>query len=190
MRQERADQLLDSVQGHGINHIDVAESYGEAELRLAPWLAGRRDQFFLATKTRAREGDEARASLERSLERMQVDSVDLIQLHNLVDEKGWQQAFASGGAVEALARAREEGLVRYIGVTGHGTRVAEMHLRSLAEFPFDSVLCPYNFLMMRPARIRGRLRGAPRAVHRTRRRGADDQVARAKTLARRLGAAL
>jgi aryl-alcohol dehydrogenase-like predicted oxidoreductase len=148
MRQERADTVLETLLEFGINHIDCAASYGEAELRLAPWLQRHRERFFLATKTGDRSGDEARRSLERSLERMQVDQIDLIQLHNLVDEEGWQTAFAPGGAVEALARARDEGLVRFIGVTGHGTRVAAMHRRSLDRFPFDSVLLPYNFSMM------------------------------------------
>jgi aryl-alcohol dehydrogenase-like predicted oxidoreductase len=148
MRQERADALLETLLEFGINHIDCAASYGEAELRLAPWLRRHRERFFLATKTGDRNGDDARRSLDRSLARMQVDQIDLIQLHNLVDEEGWQTAFAPGGAVEALARARDEGLVRFIGVTGHGTRVAAMHRRSLDRFGFDSVLLPYNFSMM------------------------------------------
>src|SRR5207253_6526921 len=103
----------------------------------------RRDQFFLATKTGDRTGDEARASLERSLTRLGVDGVDLIQLHNLVEDDEWEVAHGPGGAVEALVRARDEGLTRFIGVTGHGTRIAGMHLRSLQRFDFDSVLLPY-----------------------------------------------
>jgi aryl-alcohol dehydrogenase-like predicted oxidoreductase len=148
MRQERADAVLSTLVEFGINHIDCAASYGDAELRLAPFLQQQRDGFFLATKTADRTGEQARRSLERSLTRMQVSQIDLIQLHNLVDEDGWQTAFAPGGAVEALAEAREQGLVRFIGVTGHGTRVAAMHLRSLERFAFDSVLLPYNFTMM------------------------------------------
>ena len=148
MRQERADGVLETLLEFGINHLDCAASYGDAELRLAPWLQRHRDRFFLATKTGDRSGEDARRSLERSLERMQVDQIDMIQLHNLTDEDGWQAAFAPGGAVEALVRARDEGLVRFIGVTGHGTRVAAMHLRSLERFAFDSVLLPYNFSMM------------------------------------------
>jgi len=148
MRQDRADAVLETLLEFGINHIDAAASYGDAELRLAPWLRQHRDRFFLATKTGDRGGAAARASLERSMERMEVDSIDLIQLHNLVDEAGWDEAFAPGGAVEALSRARDEGLVRFIGVTGHGTQVAAMHLRSLERFPFDSVLLPYNYTMM------------------------------------------
>jgi aryl-alcohol dehydrogenase-like predicted oxidoreductase len=148
MRQEKADQLLEALLENGVNHIDTAAAYGDSELRLAPWLARYRDRFFLATKTGERTYDGAKASLHRSLERMQVDQIDLIQLHNLVAEADWQTAFFSGGALKALVEAREQGLVRFIGVTGHGTRVAEMHRRSLEQFPFDSVLLPYNFTMM------------------------------------------
>ncbi|HWW55086.1 MAG TPA: aldo/keto reductase [Acidimicrobiales bacterium] len=148
MRQERADELLPILDEFGINHLDTAASYGDAELRLAPWLRGRRAEFFLATKTGDRGGDAARASLERSLTRLEVDAVDLVQLHNLVEPEEWEQAFAPGGAVEALARARDEGLTRFIGVTGHGLRIAGMHLRSLERFAFDSVLLPFNFTVM------------------------------------------
>jgi aryl-alcohol dehydrogenase-like predicted oxidoreductase len=148
MRQEKADQLLDLLLEHGINHIDTAASYGESELRLAPWLERHRDRFFLATKTGERTYGGAKAGLQRSLERLGVDQIDLIQLHNLVAEQDWQTAFAPGGALEALVEARNAGLVRFIGVTGHGIRVATMHRRSLERFPFDSVLLPYNFTMM------------------------------------------
>jgi len=147
-KQERADELLPILLQFGINHIDTASSYGDSELRLAPWLKRHRKDFFLATKTGDRTGDGARESLERSLERMQVDSVDLIQLHNLVEPEEWETAHAKGGAVEALARARDEGLVRFIGVTGHGTRIPSVHLRSLERFDYDTVLFPYNFAMM------------------------------------------
>ncbi|MGE0879715.1 MAG: aldo/keto reductase [Acidimicrobiia bacterium] len=148
MRQDRADQILPLLLQHGVNHIDTAASYGESELRIAPWLAQYRDRFFLATKTGDRTGDAARASLERSLERMGVDRVDLIQLHNLVEDDEWETAHGKAGAVAALAKARDEGLVRFIGVTGHGTRIAGMHRRSLERFDFDSVLLPFNFTMM------------------------------------------
>lgn len=142
--QDEADAVLALLLEHGVNHLDTAASYGDAELRMGPWMPEHRDKFFLATKTGDRTSTEARASLERSLERLQVDRVDLIQLHNLVEEEEWNVAFAPGGAVEALATARDEGLVRFIGVTGHGTRIPGMHLRSLERFPFDSVLFPYN----------------------------------------------
>ncbi len=149
MRQEKADQVLEVLLEYGINHIDTAAAYGESELRIAPWMPEQRDKFFLATKTRERTAEGAREGLHRSLERLGVDHVDLIQMHNLVDEEGWTTAFGAGGALEALVQAREEGLTRFIGVTGHGTHVADMHLRSLDRFPFDSVLLPYNFPMLR-----------------------------------------
>jgi aryl-alcohol dehydrogenase-like predicted oxidoreductase len=152
MDQERADATLASVAGWGINHIDTAASYGASEDRLQPWLATHRDEVFLATKTGERHGDAARAELERSLQRMGVDHVDSIQLHNLVEADEWEVAHGPGGAVPALARARDEGLVRFIGVTGHGLRIAAMHLRSLERFGFDSVLFPYNHsLLAHPA---------------------------------------
>ena len=154
MTQERSDALLPVLDRFGVNHLDVAASYGDAELRLAPWLRTRRDEFFLATKTGERDGAAARAELERSLERLAVDSVDLIQLHNLVERDEWEVAHAPGGAVEALARAREEGLVRWIGVTGHGLRIPAMHLRSLERFDFDSVLFPLNHVLMQDGSYR------------------------------------
>ena len=148
MSQERADATLAAIDDAGVNHIDTAAGYGASEDRLQPFLADHRDRFFLATKTGERTGDAARAQLERSLERMGVDQVDLIQLHNLVEPDEWETAFAIGGAVEALTGARDEGLTRFIGVTGHGLRIASMHLRSLAAYEFDSVLFPYNHSLM------------------------------------------
>lgn len=154
MSQERADATLAQLTPAGINHIDTAASYGESELRLAPFLSEHRSDFFLATKTGDRDGAAARESLERSLQRMGVDHVDLIQLHNLVEPDEWETAHGPGGAVEALVQARSEGLCRFIGVTGHGTRIPSMHLRSLTEFEFDSVLFPYNFSMMQNSSYR------------------------------------
>ncbi|MEM9563068.1 MAG: aldo/keto reductase [Actinomycetota bacterium] len=148
MSQERADATLALLDPAGVNHIDTAASYGDSELRLAPFLAEHRAEFFLATKTGDRTGDAARASLERSLERMGVDQVDLIQLHNLVEPDEWETAHGPGGAVEALTQARDEGLCRFIGVTGHGVRICGMHLRSLDRFDFDSVLFPYNHSLL------------------------------------------
>ena len=148
MSQERADATLATLLPAGIDHVDTAAGYGDSELRLRPFLASHRADVFLATKTGERTASGARAELERSLERMGVASVDLIQLHNLVEPDEWDVAHAPGGALEALVQARDEGLVRFIGVTGHGTRIPAMHLRSLERFPYDSVLAPYNPMMM------------------------------------------
>lgn len=146
--QDEADRTMDLVAQHGINHIDVAASYGEAEDRLKPWLKDHRAEVFLATKTGERAFQPAYDQIQRSLERMGVDQVDLIQLHNLAEPDEWEVALGAGGALEAAVRARDEGLVRFIGVTGHGVGIADMHKRSLARFDFDSVLLPYNFPMM------------------------------------------
>lgn len=143
-----AAPVLQMLLDAGINHIDVAASYGRAERRVGEWMPEHRGDFFLATKTDKRDAEGVRTQLAKSLERLQTDHVDLIQLHNLVKEADWETAFSDGGAVRALIDARDQGLVRNIGVTGHGTRVASMHLRSLAEFDFASVLLPYNFTMM------------------------------------------
>ena len=148
MDQQRADAVLATMLAGGINHIDTAAGYGDSEERLRPFLALHRTEVFLATKTGERSGDAARAELERSLTRMGVDSVDLIQLHNLVEPDEWEVAHSAGGALEAMVQARSEGLVRFIGVTGHGTRIPAMHLRSLEAFGYDSVLAPYNQMMM------------------------------------------
>ncbi|MFN3239135.1 MAG: aldo/keto reductase [Pseudomonadales bacterium] len=146
MKQSRADSTIELVRGYGLNHFDVAASYGDAELRLADFLQDHRHEIFLATKTGDRSGDKARASIERSLERMQVESVDLIQFHNLSTDADWDIVMAEGGALEAAVQAQQEGLVKHIGVTGHGTRIAEMHLKSLARFDFASVLLPYSYM--------------------------------------------
>ena len=146
--QDVADRTLDVLLEHGINHIDVAASYGDAELRVKPWLRGTRDSFFLATKTGERKAAPAREELHRSLDRLGVDHVDLWQLHNLADPIEWDIALSPGGVIEAAIEARNQGLVKWIGVTGHGAQIAANHRRSIARFDFDSVLLPYNFVTM------------------------------------------
>ena len=146
--QDEADRVLEQLLAHGVNHIDVAASYGDAELRIGPWMGRYRNQFFLATKTGQRGYQEAKDEIHRSLERLRVDHVDLIQLHNLVDPIEWDQALSPGGALDAAVEAREQGLVRFIGVTGHGGSIAAMHRRSLERFDFDSVLLPFSYIMM------------------------------------------
>ncbi len=147
-----ADRALDVLLEHGVNHIDVAASYGDAELRIASWLQRNPGTFFVATKTGERSYRGAREEIRRSLDRLGVDRVDSIQLHNLVDVIEWDIALSADGALEAAIEAREEGLVRFIGVTGHGLSVPEMHRRSLDRFPFDSVLAPYNYVQMQDPR--------------------------------------
>jgi aryl-alcohol dehydrogenase-like predicted oxidoreductase len=150
--QDDADRTMDLIRRFGINHIDTAASYGESELRLGPWLERHRGDVFLATKTGERTRQAAADQIRRSLERLRVDQIDLIQLHNLVDPDEWETAMGSGGALEAAVAARDEGLVRFIGVTGHGVTVAAMHKRALERFPFDAVLLPYNYPMMQNPR--------------------------------------
>jgi aryl-alcohol dehydrogenase-like predicted oxidoreductase len=147
-----ADRTVDVLLAHGVNHIDVAASYGDAELRIATWLRRNPETFFVATKTGKRTYREAREEIRRSLDRLGVDRVDSIQLHNLVDVIEWETALGPGGALEAAIEARDEGLVRFIGVTGHGLSVPEMHRRSLERFAFDTVLAPYNYVQMKDAR--------------------------------------
>lgn len=143
-----AERTLDLVLEHGINHIDTAASYGASEQCIGPWLKHQRNEFFLATKTEKRTGAEAKEELHRSLERLQTDHVDLWQMHCLIDPREWDTAMGADGALEAFIKARDEGLVKYIGVTGHGLDAAKMHLKSLDRFEFDSVLLPYNYMQM------------------------------------------
>ena len=150
--QAEADATLDVLLQYGINHIDTAASYGEAERRVGPWMDRHRQQFFLATKTEERTRLKARESLQRSLELLHTDHVDLLQMHNLSTQAEWEIALGSGGALEAFVEAREQGLVRFIGVTGHGTDIARLHRLALERFDFDSVLLPYNYMMMQNPR--------------------------------------
>ena len=140
-----AERTLDLLLEHGVNHIDTAAAYGDSELRIASWLKRNPGAFFIATKTGGRDYKSAKEGLHRSLDRLGVDHVDLFQLHNLVDVIEWESALREGGALEAAVEAREEGLIRFIGVTGHGLSIPAMHRRSLERFPFDSVLLPYSY---------------------------------------------
>jgi len=145
--QAEADKAIELALAHGVNHIDVAPSYGEAELRLGPWLARHRQDFFLGCKTMERGRKGARAELHRSLERLQVDSFDLYQLHAVGEMAELDKALAPGGAIEAIVEAREQGLVRFIGITGHGHQAPAVHAEALRRFPFDTVLLPLNFVL-------------------------------------------
>jgi len=154
--QDQADETLQVLLRHGVNHIDVAASYGDAELRIGPWMDHHRDQFFLATKTGKRDYQAAKDEIHRSLERLRVDHVDLLQLHNLADPIEWDIALSPGGALDAAVEAKDEGLVRFIGVTGHGTQIAATHIRSLGRYDFDSVLLPYSFITNQDAHYTSR----------------------------------
>ncbi len=146
--QEEADHVLALLLRYGVNHIDTAHSYGKAELRIGPWMPEHRDKFFLATKTEQRTYDGAWAELETSLQLLHTDHIDLWQMHVLISEEDWRTAMGSGGALGAFVKAREQGLVRFLGVTGHELVAPRMHLQSLERFDFDSVLLPYNFVLM------------------------------------------
>lgn len=146
--QAEADRTMEVLLKYGVNHIDTASSYGDAELRLGPWIARHRNDFFLASKTGDRTYKEAKESIHRSLERLQTDHLDLIQLHAVIEDDEWNLALGPGGALEAAVEARQQGLVRFIGITSHTLRAPMIHQRSLEQFDFDSVLLPYNFLLM------------------------------------------
>jgi aryl-alcohol dehydrogenase-like predicted oxidoreductase len=147
--QAEADQTLEVLLKYGVNHIDVAASYGDAELRIAPWLAQRRADFFVATKTGERKAQPAMEELQRSLERMGTDHVDLWQFHNLSDPIEWDIALSPGGVIDAAVEAKKQGLIRFIGITGHGLQIAATHRRSLERFDFDSVLLPRNYVTLK-----------------------------------------
>jgi len=147
-KQSEADRVLELLLEYGINHIDTAPIYGNAEKRMGRWMEKHREDFFLATKSRRRTYEGAWADLNRSLERLRIDYVDLWQMHGLTNPAGWERAMGPGGTLEAFIEARDKGLVRFLGVTGHGVKVPAMHQQSLERFDFDSVLLPYNFSMM------------------------------------------
>jgi aryl-alcohol dehydrogenase-like predicted oxidoreductase len=147
--QAEADSTMELLLQYGVNHIDTAASYGASEERIGPFMEKHRAEFFLATKTGERTYQKARDEIHRSLERLRVEQVDLLQLHCLVDLQEWETALGPGGALEAAIEAREAGLVRFIGVTGHGLPVAERHVMSLQRFDFDSVLLPWSYIMMK-----------------------------------------
>lgn len=149
--QDEADASMELVYSYGVNHIDTAASYGDAELRLGSWISRHGRPSFLATKTGERTYAKAREEIHRSLERMHVDKVDSIQLHNLVDPNEWEIALGPGGALEAAIEARQQGLVRFIGVTGHGLTAPVMHKKALERFDFDSVLLPLNYVLVQNA---------------------------------------
>jgi aryl-alcohol dehydrogenase-like predicted oxidoreductase len=142
-----AAAALDRALGAGVNQIDVAPTYGEAELRVGPWLVRHREAIFLACKTRERTKDGAAKELRRSLTRLRTDHVDLYQLHAVTDMDTLDEALAPGGALEAFLEAREEGLLRYIGITGHGHQAPAVFAEALRRFAFDTVMFPLNAVL-------------------------------------------
>lgn len=150
--QARADAALELLLAYGVNHIDTAASYGESEARIGPWMKRHRQDFFLATKVEERTYRPAWESIRRSLQRLQVEQVDLLQLHNVGDPQVWETVMGPGGALQAVLEAQHQGLTRFIGITGHGTLIAHLHLRALERVDFDAVLLPYNYAMMQNPR--------------------------------------
>jgi aryl-alcohol dehydrogenase-like predicted oxidoreductase len=177
--QDEANQVLELLLKYGINHIDTAPRYGEAEARIGPWMKHHRDRFFLATKTDQRKYGETRDQFYRSLERLQTDHVDLLQLHNLTDVVHREIAMGPGGALEFLIEARDKGLTRFVGITGHGLQAPRMHRQSLDRFDFDTVLLPCNYVLMQDS---GYATDSERLV--TDCRGRDIAVQTIKSIAR------
>jgi predicted aldo/keto reductase-like oxidoreductase len=147
LSQEEADAVMELVLARGINHIDVAPSYADAELRLGPWLERHRDRFFLGCKTQLRDKEDARAELHRSLERLRVDRFDLLQLHAVATMEELEECSAPGGSLEAIVEARDEGLTQYLGITSHGLQAPAVLIEALKRFDFDSLLFTLNFQM-------------------------------------------
>jgi aryl-alcohol dehydrogenase-like predicted oxidoreductase len=147
--EEVADRSIELALEAGINHVDTAAAYGDSELHLGRWMGRIRDRIFLATKTGDRTATGAYDSIRRSLERLRVDSVDLIQLHAIGDLDDLGTALGPGGAIEGAVKARDEGLVGAIGITGHGMQAPATHLEALRRFPFETVITPYNFRLAR-----------------------------------------
>ena len=150
--EEEADRTLELLLSHGVNHIDTAPMYGNAEKLIGSWMTDHRERFFLATKTRKRGREGAWADLCRSLETLRVDTIDLWQLHGLTGEQGRVKALRPGGALEAMVEAHDQGLVRFLGVTGHTPWAPERHLASLEAFDFESVMVSYNHAFMQTRR--------------------------------------
>jgi len=146
--QPNADKVLEQIIAAGVNHIDVAPSYGQAEERIGPWMPRERNRFFLGCKTTERTKDGAWSELQRSLKRLQTETFDLYQLHAITTIEELDAVTMKGGALEAFVEARERGLTRFIGITGHGADAPQIYLEALRRFDFDSVLFPLNFVQM------------------------------------------
>src|SRR4051794_31822075 len=152
--QDTADRSVQQALDAGINHFDVAASYGDAELRLGPWIPQIRDRVFLATKTGLRDEEPAWRQINESLERLQTDRLDLIQLHAVGDLEDLDRCTGDRGALAAALRARDEGLVGAVGITGHGAKAPATHLEALRRFDFATVLTPLNYRLFTDAAYR------------------------------------
>ena len=178
--QDVADRSIQQALDGGINHLDVAADYGDAELRLGPWMPQIRDRVFLATKTGRRDRDSAWREINTSLERLQTDRVDLLQLHAVGDLEDLDRAVGSGGALEAALRAQDEGMVGAVGITGHGSQAPATHLEALRRHPFATVLTPLNPVLWRDERYRADYQALAAEVRRQ-----DAGLMTIKTVARR-----
>ena len=147
--QEEADQVMEQVIEAGVNHVDVAPSYGQAELRVGPWMPRERSRFFLGCKTMERTKEGAWKEMQESLKRLQTESFDLYQCHAITTMEELDAITMTGGALEAFVDAQREGLIRHIGITGHGVNAPEIYLEALRRFDFDTILFPLNFVQMR-----------------------------------------
>jgi predicted aldo/keto reductase-like oxidoreductase len=143
--QAEADTAMETIMKYGVNHIDTSASYGDSELRLGPWIAKYRKQFFLATKTDGRTYETAKDSLQRSLERLRTDHLDLFQFHQVIEDSEFETIMEKNGALQAAIEARRQGLIRFIGITSHSLRAPIIHQKSLSSFDFDSILLPWNY---------------------------------------------
>ena len=154
LAQDEADEAIRLALDHGVNHVDIAPSYGQAMERMAPWMPEIRDKVFLGAKTRFRDRDEAWRDVESILKRLNVETFDLFQLHSVVTVEELDKATAKGGALETLVEMREQGLTKWLGITGHGPYVPSTILESLRRFDFDTVMFPLNPAMARDADYR------------------------------------
>jgi aryl-alcohol dehydrogenase-like predicted oxidoreductase len=152
--QAEADETMEVLVKYGVNHIDTAASYGDSEIRLGPWIEKNRQKVFLASKTGERGYEAARMEIHRSLRRLRTDHLDMIQLHAVVEDEEMEKALGTGGALEAAIEAREEGVVRFIGITSHTLHAPVIHLNALKRFDFDSVLLPWNYMLAQNAQYR------------------------------------
>ncbi len=152
--QDVADVAVERILEHGVNHIDIAPTYGQAMERMAPWMPKIRDQVFLGAKTRERTKEQAWENIRSSMSRLGVESFDLFQLHSVGDMEALDQVTGNGGALEALIEMREQGLTRWIGITGHGPDVPRVQLEALERFDFDTIMFPVSASMFRSREYR------------------------------------